>query len=102
MIHFVYKLPYVKDNPPVVGNELKMIGDQYWVVSIPNGFEAWSNFRLTGFTQLAPNPYTVSEIPGKFIRWHIYPDRESVANKENLDAAARQGSANCQLNGKVW
>lgn len=40
---------YVAANPLVAGNELKMIGDQYWVVSIPNGYEAWSNFRRTGF-----------------------------------------------------
>lgn len=95
---------YVAANPLVAGNELKMIGEQYWVVSIPNGFEGWSNFRRTGYPQLVPNPYPASEIPGEFIRRHVYPDRESVANKENLDAAiARQGgAAKCKMNGRVW
>ncbi len=95
---------YVAANPLVAGNELRMIGEQYWVVSIPNGFEAWSNFRRTGFPVLAPNPYPASEIPGEFIRRHVYPDRESDSNKANLDAAiANQGgTANTRMNGRVW
>jgi hypothetical protein len=95
---------YVTANPLVAGNEMKMISDQYWVVSIPNGFEGWSNFRRTGYPQLEPNPYPASEIPGEFIRRHVYPDREDVANKENLDAAiaGQGGEANCKMNGRVW
>ena len=85
MIHLVYKLPYVKDNPLVAGNELKMTGDQYFVVSIPNGFEACSNFHRTCFPQLQPNPYPASEIPGEFIRRYVNPDKEQVTNKENPD-----------------
>jgi len=95
---------YVAANPLVDGNELKMIGEQYWVVSIPNGFEGWSNFRRTGYPNLTPNPYPASEIPGEFIRRHVYADVEIISNKENLDAAiARQGgAANTKMNGRVW
>ncbi|MBK9389574.1 MAG: SusD/RagB family nutrient-binding outer membrane lipoprotein [Bacteroidetes bacterium] len=95
---------YVAANPLVAGNELKMIGEQYWVVSIPNGFEAWSNFRRTGYPMLTPNPYPASEIPGQFIRRHVYPDAEKVANQANVDAAvANQGGAsNAKMNGRVW
>jgi hypothetical protein len=95
---------YVAANPLVAGKELEMIGYQYWVVCIPNGFEAWSNFRRTGYPNLAPNPYPASEIPGQFIRRHVYPDGEFVANKANVDAAiANQGgTANTKMNGRVW
>lgn len=95
---------YVAANPLVAGSELEMIGQQYWIVSIPNGFEGWSNFRRTGYPDLPPNPYPASEIPGEFIRRHVYPTREDIANKANLDAAiARQGGeANCKMNGRVW
>jgi hypothetical protein len=95
---------YVAANPLVAGNELKMIGEQYWVVSIPNGFEAWSNFRRTGYPNLTPNPYPASEIPGQFIRRHVYPDAEYVSNKANVEAAvaAQGGSANTKMNGRVW
>jgi len=95
---------YVAANPLVNGNEEKMIGEQYWVVSIPNGLEGWSNFRRTGYPNLTPNPYPGSEIPGEFIRRHVYADVEVIANKENLDAAiARQGGeANTKMNGRVW
>jgi len=66
--------------------------------------EAWSNFRRTGYPNLTPNPYPGSEIPGEFIRRHVYADVEVIANKENLDAAiARQGGpANTKMNGRVW
>jgi len=95
---------YVAANPLVLGNAAKMIGDQYWLASIPNGFEAWSNFRRTGYPQLVPNPYPASEIPGEFIRRHVYPDREFTSNKANLDAAIERqgGAANCKMNGRVW
>lgn len=35
---------------------------------------------------------------------HVYPDMESVANNENLQAAiTRQGgAASCKMNGRVW
>lgn len=95
---------YVAANPLVDGNELKMIGEQYWVVSIPNGYEGWSNFRRTGYPNLTPNPYPASEIPGEFIRRHVYPDREYVSNKANVDAAvaSQGGAANTKMNGRVW
>lgn len=95
---------YVAANPLVPADAMKMINEQYWVVSIPNGFEAWSNFRRTGFPLVSPNPYPASEIPGEFIRRHVYPDRESASNKANLDAAiANQGgAANTKMNGRVW
>ena len=95
---------YVAANPLVAGNEYKMIGEQYWVVSIPNGFEGWSNFRRTGYPQLKPNPYPASEIPGQFIRRHVYPDSEGVSNTANRDAAIQQqgGVANTKMNGRVW
>jgi hypothetical protein len=53
---------------------------------------------------LVSYPYPASEIPGEFIRRHVYPDVESVANKANLDdAVARQGgAANTKMNGRVW
>jgi hypothetical protein len=95
---------YVTANPLVTGDELNMIGDQYWVASLPNGFEAWSNFRRTNRPALAPNPYPASEIPGEFIRRHVYPDSEDVNNKENRDAAITNqgGTSNCKMNGRVW
>jgi Starch-binding associating with outer membrane len=95
---------YVAANPLIAGDEYKMIGEQYWVVSIPNGFEGWSNFRRTGYPNLTPNPYPASEIPGEFIRRHVYPDAEYVSNKANVEAAVANqgGAANTKMNGRVW
>ena len=48
---------YVAANPLVAGNELKMIGEQYWVVSIPNGSKAGQIARRTVILYWLPNPY---------------------------------------------
>jgi len=95
---------YVAANPLVAGNELKMIGEQYWIASIPNGFEGWANWRRTGYPVLTPNPYPASEIPGQFIRRHVYPDAEYVGNKANVEAAvaSQGGTSNTRMNGRVW
>ena len=95
---------YVAANPLIAGDEYKMIGEQYWIVSIPNGFEGWANFRRTGYPNLTPNPYPASEIPGEFIRRHVYPDAEYVSNKANVEAAVTNqgGAANTKMNGRVW
>jgi hypothetical protein len=80
---------------------LNQINSEYWVATFPNGQEAWSNFRRSGYPALAPNPYSGSEIPGEFIRRHEYPEREFITNKENVEAAiANQGPD--VMNGRVW
>ena len=80
---------------------LKQINEEYWVGSFPNATEAWANFRRSGYPALAPNPYPGSQIPGKFITRHKYPDRERITNRDNLEQAeSRLGGNGMDL--RVW
>ena len=66
---------------------LQQINTQYWVACFNNGYEAWSNFRRSGFPVLAPNTFN-SNLNGGFIRRFAYPIAEQINNTENYQAGA--------------
>lgn len=79
------------------------IGTQYWVTSFLNPSESWANFRRSGFPNLPPNPYPLSDIPaGEFIRRLIYPPGNDYNNNTaNLQAAVdRQGPD--EMDTRIW
>jgi hypothetical protein len=81
------------------GNELAQIGYEYWIASFLNGPEAWSNFRRTGYPQLAVNPF-----PGRtvdFITRLTYPPSEILVNSANVQAAITAQGPD-KLDTKVW
>jgi hypothetical protein len=65
---------------------LKLINTQYWIASFNNGYEAWSNWRRSGYPVLSPNSFN-NNLNGGFIRRFAYPLREVTANPENYQAA---------------
>jgi hypothetical protein len=82
----------------------KQIGTQKWLAVWPDGHEAWSEFRRTGY----PDLYQVvqndnADIPqGKFIKRLPYPDTEALTNPEEL-AKGREllgGPDNCAT--RLW
>ena len=79
--------------------KLEKIGNQRWVASFFQGFEAWFNWRRTGYPKLLPAVDNQNEdrIPVRF----IFPRIEQSLNSTNRDAAvARQGSDD--INTRVW
>lgn len=62
----------------------EQIGEQKWIALFPNGYEAWSEWRRTGYPVLTPNPFGVlNQIPVRF----TYPTSEATNNTENYNAA---------------
>ncbi|MBD3616380.1 MAG: SusD/RagB family nutrient-binding outer membrane lipoprotein [Gracilimonas sp.] len=62
----------------------ELVGSQKWIALFPNGYEAWSEWRRTGFPVLTPNPWGVlNQIPLRF----TYPSSEVSNNTENYNAA---------------
>jgi Starch-binding associating with outer membrane len=79
---------------------LQLIGTQKWVALYYMGYEAWAEWRRTGFPALTPaaKPLNVS---GQIPRRMAYPTTEATLNKVNYDAAvARQGADNQET--RVW
>ncbi|MFP4447847.1 MAG: SusD/RagB family nutrient-binding outer membrane lipoprotein [Bacteroidales bacterium] len=81
-------------------NALKQIFTQRWIALYPNGHEAWSMVRRTGYPELMEPVYTY---PGndKMPRRVPYPVNERRYNKENYDEAVeRMGGDDQYVN--VW
>jgi hypothetical protein len=79
---------------------LAQIGVQKWIALFTQGFEAWSEWRRTGYPNLTPaaNARTANQ---QLPRRVIYPQNEQSFNRANLQAAiaAQGGDA---LDKKLW
>jgi hypothetical protein len=84
------------------GRELEQIITQKWIAIFPNGYEAWAEWRRTGFPALAPGQNALT--PNKQIpRRQAYGTAEANLNPDNYqEALTRQGLEQDDLTGKVW
>ena len=83
-------------------NALRQIAYQRWVHLYMNGYEAWAEWRRTGYPVLTPAPDN-SNIP--IPRRQAYPSSEANINTENYKAAiqAQPGlGGKDDLTGRVW
>jgi hypothetical protein len=74
----------------VAAEQLEQIHTQKWIAIYPDGFEAWTNFRRSGFpkfyTPAAKDPS--SDVPaGQFIQRIPYTDRMKQLNAQGVAAA---------------
>jgi hypothetical protein len=79
--------------------KLEKIGSQKWVAAFYQGFEAWTNWRRTGYPVLQPSVDNQNDdrIPVRF----IFPRIEQSLNSANREAAiSRQGADD--INTRVW
>ena len=97
---------YIASATLAPGNELNLIGSQYWVACFLNGHEAWSNWRRTGYPVLPVNTYPTRDIKTDFIYRLTYPSSEANINTKNFtEAVVRQWGGtltNNILDNKVW
>lgn len=79
---------------------LEQIGTQKWVALYLNGYEAWAEWRRTGFPALAPAAAAQNE-SGQIPVREAYPTTARDNNGDNYEAVvARQGADG--LDTKVW
>lgn len=86
-----YNSPAVSDAPvkwaSTEAMQRKQIGTQKWLAVFPDGWEAWAEFRRTGY----PDLYDLitsdnSDLPvGTFIKRLTYPNTEYTSNLEALN-----------------
>lgn len=73
---------------------LEQINTQYWAACFLNWWEAWSNYRRSGYPVLQPNRYPGADVAvlasnnDGFIHRMVYPNSEYSYNKENVEAAS--------------
>ncbi len=83
---------YLAANPYNPASWDKQIGEQYWAATFLNFYEAYANWRRTGFPELTPVDYPGNRSNGTIPRRLIYPTGEASNNPEGYNAAInRQG-----------
>tara|TARA_B100000963_G_scaffold57272_1_gene45364 strand:+ start:2924 stop:4435 length:1512 start_codon:yes stop_codon:yes gene_type:complete len=76
-----------------VAERWEQVMDQYWIATYFNEYEAYSNWRRSGFPAISPTRHPDSYTAGRFMIRMLYPTSESSNNAENYAAAvARQGA----------
>lgn len=78
--------------------ELEMIGEQMWASKYMNWWDAWSDWRRTGFPQLTPTNYPGNGTNGQIPTKLQIPAYEASGNP-NYKTGATQPD---KLVGKVW
>jgi hypothetical protein len=80
---------------------LAQIGVQKWIALFTQGFEAWSEWRRTGYPNLTPPP-TARTANGQLPRRVIYPQTEQSFNLAHLKAAIADQGGSDALDKKLW
>jgi len=76
----------------------EMIGEQMWASKWMNWWDAWSDWRRTGYPVLTPTNYPGNSTNGQIPTKLILPAAEATGNP-NYKTGATQPD---RLNGKVW
>jgi hypothetical protein len=96
---------YLTANPYDSANYDELIGDQFWVASFFDFYEAFANFRRTGFPALQPfggNPAHPENLTsGQIPRRIIYNPNEANLNSENFNAMISSQGPNDRMT-RVW
>ncbi|MFC2265046.1 MAG: SusD/RagB family nutrient-binding outer membrane lipoprotein [Prevotella conceptionensis] len=84
---------------------LKQILTQKWLALYPNGVEAWTEFRRTGYPALTPVVVslesTINAVNGEFVKKLRYTDDERRENPNATKATLNQNKGD-GMNIRVW
>ena len=96
-----YAAARVADISTAPGGALQVIGEEKWISLFTKGFDAWSEWRRTGYPNLKPAPSSLNG--GVIPRRIMYPTSEAIYNKTNYTAALKSLTPNSDLNtSKIW
>lgn len=91
--------PAVVYTPGAAGRA--QIGVQKWIALYTQGFDAWNEWRRTGFPNLTPSANSV--LPGGGMpRSVMYPQTEQSFNVTNLNAAIANNGSGAALEKRLW
>lgn len=80
---------------------LQVIGEEKWVALFPNGFDAWAEWRRTGYPGLKPAPDAVND--GKIPRRYIYPGTEAGVNTQSYkDGVSKLSPSEDSNTSRFW
>lgn len=82
-------------------DNLRKIATQRWIAMYPDGFQAWAEWRRTGFPVLTPSIYATNT-GGQIPRRYVYGTDEYSYNNANVTAAAAAITGGDKQDSKVW
>lgn len=84
---------YLTTHPYNDADGYNQINTQYWAACLLDWYEAWANWRRSGYPQLVPVNYTGNATGGQIPRRMLYPSSEAASNGTHYqEAITRQGS----------
>lgn len=81
---------------------LNQINTQYWICTLMDEYETWSNWRRTGYPLLKPTDYPGNITNGTIPRRMEYPTSEQFSNAANYKAAVAALPGGDELTSRVW
>ncbi|WP_426668143.1 SusD/RagB family nutrient-binding outer membrane lipoprotein [Mucilaginibacter sp. McL0603] len=93
---------YLDANPYKDANGLNMINTQYWIATFFNEYEAWSNYRRTGYPVLKGVVYPGSQSPGAVPRRMEYSTVDKQVNSTNYTTAVAGIPGGDKITSRVW
>jgi hypothetical protein len=93
---------YLAANPYNATTALQQINTQYWIATFMDEYEAWSNWRRTGYPVLTPVVYFGNVTNGTIPRRFTYPTSEASINSTNYNDAVSRLSGGDKMTSRVW
>ncbi len=93
---------YLNAHPYNDAKGLEMINTQFWVATFFNEYEAWSNYRRTGYPALVPVNYPGSQSPNAIPRRMAYSTVDKQVNSANYNAAVSALQGGDKITSRVW
>jgi len=79
----------------------EQINTQKWLVLLFDGFEAYANYRRSGFPKLTPG-FTAGESDGEIPRRLRYPRHEATNNTQNYNDAISRLTGGDVITARIW
>ncbi|PSL29865.1 SusD/RagB family nutrient-binding outer membrane lipoprotein [Chitinophaga ginsengisoli] len=92
---------YLTAHPYKDTDGYNQINTQYWAACVLDWYEAWANWRRSGYPQLTPVNYVGNATGGKIPRRMLYPSSELASNPTNYQEAIKRQGTNA-LTTPVW
>lgn len=83
-------------------DKLKKIHLQKWIANYMNGFEAWAEWRRTGYPEIIAGPNSVEGQGGRVPVRFIYPLKEENLNPANYQEAVNRVGSDYGFFSPVW
>ena len=93
---------YLDAHPYNDADGLEMINTQFWAATFFNEYEAWSNYRRTGYPVLVPVNYPGSQSPNAIPRRMEYSTVDKQVNSVNYNAAVSALQGGDKITSRVW